>query len=99
MGRVEREKLTIKRMIQLYCKKEHGQSKLCPDCQKLLIYAEKRLSRCKFGSQKPVCAKCSIHCYASPMREQTIDIMRYSGPKMIFKHPILALHHIFDSFK
>jgi YbgA-like uncharacterized protein len=33
------------------------------------------------------------------MKEKIRQIMRYSGPKMIYYHPILALLHFFDGFR
>jgi hypothetical protein len=32
------------------------------------------------------------------MRERIKQVMRYSGPKMTFRHPILALFHVIDSY-
>jgi len=33
------------------------------------------------------------------MREKITKVMRYSEPRMLFYHPILALHHVFDGKK
>jgi hypothetical protein len=33
------------------------------------------------------------------MKEKIRQIMRYSGPKMIYYHPVLALLHFFDGFR
>ena len=46
-------------MVDCYCRANHGcREALCPECQGLLDYARLRLERCRFGLQKPVCAKC-----------------------------------------
>jgi hypothetical protein len=30
------------------------------------------------------------------MRERIIEVMRFSGPKMMFHHPLLACAHLLD---
>jgi hypothetical protein len=98
--RISREKKTIKTMIEIYCKKHHNRAgELCEECFELLDYALKRLDKCKYQKNKPTCAKCPIHCYKPEMRERIRQVMRYSGPRMILVHPILALRHIGDGSK
>ena len=53
-------------------------------------------------SQKTICYinnNCPIHCYKPDRREQVKSVMKYSGPRMIFKHPIFAIRHIIDGYK
>jgi hypothetical protein len=100
-SRLTREKNTIRAMLEIFCQGNHtkaGSEKLCADCQMLLDYAFARLDRCPFGEEKPPCAKCSIHCYKPSLRDRIKAVMRYSGPKMLWKHPILALRHQLDGF-
>jgi hypothetical protein len=33
------------------------------------------------------------------MKEKAKKIMRYSGSRLIYRSPILALHHLFDGHK
>jgi hypothetical protein len=33
------------------------------------------------------------------MKEEVKKIMRYSGPRLLWKSPVLALHHVFDGRK
>lgn len=95
--RLNREFKTIKAMIECYCFDNHKNAGgLCPDCRALLDYAEIRLHKCPFGDNKPTCVKCPIHCYQPALREKIREVMRYAGPKMIWKHPILAIFHIID---
>lgn len=99
-NRLEREKSTVQMMIELYCKAHHSpERQLCPDCQELLEYAMTRLAHCKFGESKPTCAKCPVHCYKAEMRQRIQETMRYSGPKMIYTHPIAAVRHLLDGMK
>ncbi|MGI6450732.1 MAG: nitrous oxide-stimulated promoter family protein [Desulfitobacteriia bacterium] len=96
--RLEREKKTVRAMIRIYCRAKHQTgSEICPECEKLYGYAGQRIDNCPFGVHKPVCAKCSIHCYRSEMRGKIIEVMRYSGPRMFLKHPVLTLFHFWDA--
>ncbi|MGI6712417.1 MAG: nitrous oxide-stimulated promoter family protein [Bacillota bacterium] len=99
-NRIKREKKIIETMIRFYCKNKHGsQSDLCPECQELLNYSLERLNRCKFGADKPVCSKCTVHCYKKAMRDKIKSVMRYSGPRMTVFHPIMAIQHYLDKLK
>jgi len=89
-----REKKTIEVMIKMYCSGRHAPEEgLCRECEELLDYAGQRLDKCPFGQKKPACAKCSIHCYSPAMRAKVTSVMKYAGPRMISKHPILAVMH------
>jgi hypothetical protein len=94
--RINRESNTIAAMIALYCHKHHSGNGLCPECASLLDYARKRLDKCPFQEGKTTCAKCPVHCYESDMRERIRAVMRYSGPRMMYRHPILAMLHLID---
>lgn len=88
--RIAREKRIVDKMITIYCQKNHHSKNgaLCPECEELKAYTHKRLLCCPFAKDKPVCAKCKIHCYNTQRREQIKKVMRYAGPKMVYKHPI-----------
>lgn len=98
--RLEQEKNTVQKMIRLYCKGHHHPTDgLCPECQQLEDYALNRVSHCKFGDNKPTCGKCTVHCYKPDMRQKIKEVMRYSGPRMLFVDPISALRHLMDGRK
>jgi hypothetical protein len=94
-GRMRREWRTIEAMLVLHCRQRHGgrRGALCPDCEELRAYAEKRLVLCPFGEDKPTCAHCKVHCYRPEMRERVRAMMRFAGPRMMLAHPYLALMH------
>jgi hypothetical protein len=95
--RLAREWRTVAAMISCYCRDHHAtKGILCPECQGLADYAALRLERCRFGPEKPVCAKCPVHCYQRARREQVKEVMRYAGPRMVWQHPILSLRHWLD---
>ena len=88
-----REMRTIEAMVRIYCRSYH-QKDLCEECGEILTYAIARLDKCTFGPLKPACNNCNVHCYSPKMREKVKEIMRFSGPKMIYKHPFLAMVHL-----
>jgi hypothetical protein len=92
--KIKKEKEVVEVMIRLYCKHREGNKDLCPNCQQLLDYANSRLSKCKFGDEKFACKKCPIHCYKPEQREQIRKVMKYSGPRMFFYHPLMAFRHL-----
>ena len=95
--RIAREEKTVRAMLQMYCHDlHHASDGLCPACEELLDYAGKRLSQCPYQGGKTSCAMCPTHCYKPTMREQIRMVMRYAGPQMMYRHPILALYHLFD---
>lgn len=94
-SRIEEEKQVVKLMIELYCRKKEKHDQLCEECRMLLDYAWKRLDHCKFGEQKSSCKRCPIHCYKPDMREKMRQVMRFSGPRMLWYHPIAAIKHLF----
>ncbi len=97
MIRTDRERKTVKVIIELYCKLKHGtRNELCGECGKLLAYAQRKLIQCPMGENKPACTKCPVHCYEEEMRERIRKIMRFSGPRMLFYHPVLTIFHLID---
>jgi hypothetical protein len=97
-GRRAREFKMIAAMLRMYCRAHHacGPQSLCRDCAELHDYAWRRLERCVFGDAKPTCANCTVHCYKASMRERIRQVMRWAGPRMIWRHPVLALRHMLD---
>lgn len=102
--RLAREEKTIATLIALHCRDHHAEAApadggLCPECAELLAYARLRLETCRYGAAKPTCANCTTHCYRPAMREEVRAVMRYSGPRMLRRHPILAVAHLADGRK
>ena len=87
---------TVAAMVRIYCRDKHGAARgsLCPACADLLDYADDRLEKCPFGEEKTTCRDCPIHCYRPAERTAMKDVMRYAGPRMLWKHPLLAIRHL-----
>ncbi len=95
---ITREKETFEKMIRIYCHDHHANS-LCLDCRALMTELEQVLGKCPFGDSKPLCSKCSIRCMGFEDRAKVLDVMRYSGPQMIYRHPALTVLHFIDFLK
>jgi hypothetical protein len=104
--RLTRERETIAAMIEDYCLSVHvseegaraayDADEPCVDCAELLTYASQRIERCPYGGEKPACARCPIHCYQARRRAEVKTVMRFAGPRMMLRHPYLALRHWLD---
>jgi len=87
-------------MIRMYCKDIHRSSEIpCPDCKTLQVYADTRLAKCPYQEGKTTCAKCPTHCYNKNMRNKVQEVMRYAGPRMMYRHPVLAMFHLVDGLR
>jgi len=94
-----RELKTLEAMLRMYCRRHHGGEPLCAECAALSEYARRRLERCVFGDAKPTCANCLVHCYRADMRERVRAMMRWAGPRMLLRHPVLGLLHLLDGWR
>lgn len=94
-----REAAVMHEMVALYCSGAHHtpRGELCSECAALDAYAQKRIARCPFMETKTFCSQCRIHCYAPDMREKVREVMRYAGPRLLFRHPAMCLHHGLDT--
>lgn len=87
-------------MLSLYCQAHHQPTgQVCDQCAGLLDYARQRLHHCPFQEKKPTCGNCKIHCYQPARRQQVRDIMRYAGPRMLYRHPLMAIRHLVDGWR
>ena len=102
----KREKEMVSDMILLYCRTQHkslrkttglGKTDLCPECADLEAYARMRSDKCPFMETKTFCSNCRVHCYKPDMRERIRVVMHFSGPRMLFVHPVAAIRHVIES--
>jgi len=96
---LKKEIKTVHIMVEMFCKHHHAGGELCEGCKELSDYAEDRIRKCTFGVNKPVCAECTVHCFKPDMRSQIKEVMRFAGPRMTFKHPVLAAHHLVRKYR
>lgn len=95
MGKREQEIQIVYEMIHLYCKKKHKRKELCQECKELFDYAKERVNKCPFMDTKTFCSQCKVHCYQATMRDRIREVMCFSGPRMLYSHPIMAIRHLY----
>jgi hypothetical protein len=96
--RLSREWKTVSAMLRIYCRHHHHGETICGECEDLLSYVNLRLDRCRFGEEKPTCARCPVHCYQRDRRDRIKAVMIYAGPRMLREHPWLSLCHLLDGW-
>lgn len=96
MTKREAKQNIVETMIALYCRKVHGNKKgaLCEECAALSVYCLQKTQKCPFGDTDNFCSFCKIHCYCPQMREKIKKVMRFSGPRLLFIHPIMVIRHM-----
>ena len=94
-SRMTTESKTLEAMIKIFCHGQHSNNGegLCPECGELLDYAVMRLEKCPLQENKPKCSECTVHCYKPDMREKIRAVMKYAGPRMLYRHPVLSGAH------
>jgi hypothetical protein len=87
-------------MILIFCKGHHpAGGGRCKECADLAEYAATCVALCPYGASKPVCGRCPANCFRNGMLEKMTEVMRYAGPRMLYKHPVLTARHIFAACK
>lgn len=100
-----KEEYVVTEMIALYCRKNHralydrAGKKMCPECQELASYAVSRSENCPRMQEKTFCSNCTTHCYKPEMCDRIRRVMRFSGPRIMLYHPMLAIWHVLCSLK
>jgi len=89
------EKKTVAAMVRIYCAWHHdGADVPCATCAALQRYSHARLDACPYGADKPTCRECPIHCYKAAEREAMREVMRFAGPRMLWRRPWLSIVHL-----
>jgi len=96
--RIEREQRTVTALIRIHCHgRHHAGPELCAGCTDLQRYVAERMARCVLHDAKPTCATCKARCFAPPQQVRFRAILRYAGPQLFWRQPLLALWHHFDT--
>jgi hypothetical protein len=89
------EKKTITAMVRIFCTEHHADDDpVCATCAALERYSHARLDACPYGEDKPTCRACPIHCYKPAERDAMREVMRFAGPRMMWRHPWLSVVHL-----
>ncbi len=93
----EREQQVVETMIKMYCKGvHHTKNPPCQECAELISYCRTRVQHCPREEEKTFCSSCPHPCYSPEMRARIKKVMRWSGPRMLFVHPVLTIQHALD---
>ena len=102
---IEDEVRLVDSMIDVYAaahrKNDPKSDTAVPDTEALKSYTHRRIEQCRYRNErkKPFCNVCPVHCYKPEMRRQIRSVMRYSGPRMLLRHPILSIGHLIGTIR
>ena len=85
MTRIEQEKRTVRKMIELYCRHHLHQDTMPDEYQHLADFACRRLDHCTYGEQKTACKDCPTHCYAPKEREAAYPSISFPSPRCCYQ--------------
>ena len=88
------EELGFDEELQTYVKWSGWKVRLCPECLDLVKESAKHTNRCRHLAYKTFCHHCPTPCYAQSAREKIRPIMRYSGPRIMTRHPVLGVQYM-----
>ena len=98
-GAIATGKKTVAAMVRIYCAEHHDATdELCTTCAALKRYSHARLDACPYGADKPTCKACPIHCYKPAEREAMREVMRFAGPRMMWRHPWPSIVHLWKEW-
>ena len=69
------------------------------NCPQGIFVGRWRSNESRSKKRTTFCSNCKVHCYKPEMREKIREVMRFSGPRMILYHPIMAIRHVIESRK
>lgn len=62
--------------------------------EEIKSYSLKRLDNCIHIGEDIFCGFCEIQCFGDKYKKEIRSIMRFSGPRMILYHPIMAIRYL-----
>lgn len=93
--KINNEISVIITMIDIFYKnKKHKNQYTSTEIEELKNYCKSRVDNCPVILEKSFCSSCKIHCYDEEHRALIKKVMKYSGPRMIYYHPILLVKHL-----
>ena len=96
-ARVDKDRKTLEAIGSIYCGAHHDGKKddagLCPSCRETIDQTLARTEACPNGHEGN-CQDCPIHCQRGEAQQRIREIMRYSAPRMTFRHPLMTLEYL-----
>ena len=95
--RVDKDRKTLETIGRIYCDAHHegpkDASRLCPMCRETVNATLARTQACPFDHTGN-CQDCTVHCQRGEAQERIREMMRYSAPRMVFRHPLMTADYL-----
>ena len=91
------KKQLIHEMITIFCAAKHSRVGNCQICSRLEEYANMKIDRCPLGDSGISCSSCRVHCYGESERSLIKEVMKYAGPGIFLKSPLLTLRYFMNN--
>lgn len=104
MGHSEANKdlKTLEAIGRIYCSAHHDGEKdaagLCPSCREAVDATIARVEACPFGHEGN-CQDCTVHCQRGEAQQRIREIMAYSAPRMLLRHPAMTARYLAKKLK
>ncbi len=89
------DKIIVQEMIEIAAK--NPKNLVWLNKKELMDYAFQRIDMCVEIEHKTFCSACKKPCYSKNMKMMMKKVMRYSGWRMMFVHPLLVVKHTFST--
>lgn len=94
---VDKDRKTLEAIGFIYCDAHHDGPKddasLCPSCREAVETTLERTQRCP-NNHDGNCQDCDIKCQRGAAQERIKEIMRYSAPRMLLRHPFMTFAYL-----
>lgn len=103
MKKPAEDRRTVEAIGQIYCKGNHGGAErdsggLCAECREAIELTIRRAEACPHGHTGN-CEDCHTHCQHGRAQENIKRMMRYSAPRMAYRHPVMTFRYLRRKFK
>lgn len=97
MENVDKDRKTLEAIGRIYCDAYHEGPKdasgLCPACRETVDATLARTQACPFNHEGN-CQDCEVHCQRGAAQKRIREMMRYSAPRMVFRHPLMTAGYL-----
>lgn len=93
-----RDLKTLEAIGRIFCNAHHpdadrDEAGLCPACRNTIDATFARTATCP-NHQRSNCEDCAVKCQRGDAQARIKEIMRYSAPRMLFRHPLMTLEYL-----
>lgn len=94
----DKDRKTLEAIGLIYCRAHHesaskDEAGLCPSCREAVDATLERAQNCP-NDHDGNCQDCDIKCQRGEAQERIKRIMRYSAPRMLFRHPLMTFEYL-----